>query len=471
MAKNLLFVFADQWRRAAMGFANEDPVITPNMDEFAQKSVYCENAISSFPLCSPHRASLFTGRFLQSTGVFTNCKTGLSMRLRDDEPCIAEALRQNGYQTGYIGKWHLDEPETNNCPTPPSGAKNWDAYTPAGIRRHGFEFWHSYGACDEHLTPHYWENSEKQIQCQKWSPEHETDVALDFIQNRNKDKPFCLFVSWNPPHSPYDEVPEKYLKLYENKELPLRENVLLNNIHHHTGEPVGYSRQQLAQVQKEYFAAVSGLDEQFGRLLQELKKQGLNDDTIVVLSADHGDMLGSHDLMAKHVWYEESVGIPFVIGGGGIKNGKCNTVFGSADIAPTLLELLDTQIPAQMQGKSIAEDLKTLKTDENSYTFMAACPGRDVFLKSFKEAEKSPMDFGWRAVRSLRYTYVIDVGYETTPQLSRILYDNMADKYQMHPVLIDNVQENKIAAELEQKLCAFLKSENDGFLQHIKGEL
>ncbi|MEG0395333.1 MAG: sulfatase [Oscillospiraceae bacterium] len=467
MAKNLLFVFADQWRRAAMGCAKEDPVITPNMDAFAEESVYCNNATSSFPLCSPHRASLFTGRNLQSTGVFTNCKTGLSMRLKDSEPCIAEVLRLKGYQTGYIGKWHLDEPEQNNSETPASGASAWDAYTPPGIRRHGFEFWHSYGACDKHLTPHYWENSEKAIEINEWSPKHETDVAIDYIENRDKEKPFCLFVSWNPPHSPYDTVPEEYLDLYKDKALPFRENVCLDNIHHHTFEPLNYTEAELRAVQKGYFAAVSGLDDQFGRLIKALKEMGIDKDTIVVLSADHGDMLGSHALMAKHVWYEESIGIPFVIGGAGMGHGECGTVFGSADIAPTLLDMLGADIPAAMEGKSIAEDIVNCKTDETGVAYLVACPGRDVFLESFAKAGKNPMDFGWRGVRTQRYTYIIDVGYTPEPCLSRLLYDNLNDKYQMHPLTIQSTADNAVAKELEQKLCAFLQTENDGFLQHI----
>ena len=103
--KNLLFVFADQWRRMAMGCAGQDPVLTPRMDAFASKSMYCTDATSSFPLCSPHRASLFTGRWPQSTGMFTNCKPGLSVRLRDEEVCIGEVMKENGYRTAYIGKW------------------------------------------------------------------------------------------------------------------------------------------------------------------------------------------------------------------------------------------------------------------------------------------------------------------------------------------------------------------------------
>ena len=153
--KNLLFVFADQWRGSAIGYAREDPVQTPVMDRFCEESVYCDHAFSTFPLCSPHRASLLTGRYPLSTGFFTNCKTGLSMRLQDGEIGIGQVLKEAGYQTAYIGKWHLDEPERNREENPASGALGWDAFTPPGVRRHGFDYWYSYGASDAHLQPHY----------------------------------------------------------------------------------------------------------------------------------------------------------------------------------------------------------------------------------------------------------------------------------------------------------------------------
>ncbi|MFR1832845.1 MAG: sulfatase-like hydrolase/transferase [Lachnospiraceae bacterium] len=465
--KNLLFVFADQWRRDAMGFAGKDPVKTPNMDGFAEESVFCTDAVSTFPLCSPHRASLLTGKNPLHTGVFTNCKTGLSMGLKEDEICIGDVLKSCGYQTGYIGKWHLDEPEQNHCPNPQSGAKNWDAYTPPGHKRHGFDFWYSYGAWDQHMSPHYWTDSPKQIQVKKWSPEHETDIALEYIKSHKDSGPFALFVSWNPPHSPYDQVPRKYLDLYK-EELPLKENVELENIHHHTYEPVGYSRKELLQVTKEYYAAVSGLDDQFGRLIQTLKEMGIYEDTLIVLSADHGDMMGSHGLMAKHVWYEESIGIPLVIGGGGLKKRICHTLIGSPDFMPTILGLLELPIPESAEGMDCSGDIKGSLEHPDHVCFLAACPGRDVFLEKFRKAGKNPMDFGWRGIRTRKYVYVIDVGYETTPKQSRHLYDLEEDPLQMRPEVIENSKEHPVAGFLESRLKEWLKDQNDGFLMNIE---
>lgn len=470
MKKNLLFVFADQWRRDAVGFAGKDPVKTPNMDSFARSGVYCTDAISTFPLCSPHRASLLTGKHPLSTGVFTNCKTGLSMGLKEEETCIGDVLKSCGYHTGYIGKWHLDEPDRNKSDQPESGAKNWDAFTPPGPRRHGFDFWYSYGACDQHLSPHYWADTPKQIQAHTWSPEHETDVAIDYLKKQKSEEPFALFISWNPPHSPYDQVPDKYLDLYRDEDIPLKENVDLTNIHHHTYEPAGYSKEELIQITKEYYAAVSGLDDQFGRLIQTLKDQGLYDDTIIVLSADHGDMMGSHGLMAKHVWYEESIGIPLILGGAGLQPSVCHTLIGSPDFMPTLLGLLNLPIPETVEGTDCSEDISGNPVHKDNICYLAACPGRDIFLKAFEEAGKSPLDFGWRGIRTSRYVYIVEAGYDTTPHVSRLLYDLQEDPLEMNPVSVGRPSNHPAAMELEEKLIEWLKQQKDGFLMHMEAQ-
>ena len=331
--KNLLFVFADQWRRSALGAAQDEPVVTPHMDAFAREAVYCENGVSSLPLCSPARASILAGRTPLSTGVFTNCKTGLAIRLKDEERCISDVLRDAGYRTGYIGKWHLDEPELNHGPAPASGARNWDAYTPPGPRRHGFDFWHSYGAWDQHNSPHYWRDDPEKIQVHQWSPIHETDVALDFIcgetpgAQKDADAPFALFLSWNPPHSPYDTAPQHCYDLYPPaRDLPLRPNARLQHIEHHTEEQVPGDEEAQLENLRGYYAAISGIDEQFGRLMAELKASGQYENTLIVLTADHGDMMLSHGMMGKHVWYEESIGVPLIFGGGGLAPGRSATV-------------------------------------------------------------------------------------------------------------------------------------------------
>ncbi|MBD5094460.1 MAG: sulfatase [Subdoligranulum sp.] len=470
MQKNLLFVFADQWRRHAMGCAGADPVETPHMDRFAAGGVYCRNAVSACPLCSPHRASLLTGLQPLTTGVFTNCKPGLAMKLREDVPSLGTILKENGYNTGYIGKWHLDEPEIDRTPEPESGARAWDAYTPPGAGRHGFDDWCSYGAWDAHLDPHYWTDSPAQIKPGKWSPEYETDRAIEFLQRQTPEKPFGLVLSWNPPHSPYDEVPEQYLARYREKEIPLRENVCFDSLHCHTGEPMDMTPADLLKKTRQYYAAVTGLDEQFGRLLDALDRLGLRENTCVVLSADHGDMMGSHGLMAKHVWYEESINIPFVAAGPGLLPGRCDTVIGGADILPTLLEWLELPVPESLEGTSRFAGIRQHTGADDSAAYICACPGSKAFLKMFREAGKDPKDFGWRALRTQRYTYVIDVGYEPDPVPRRYLYDLEKDPYQFAPRILNSAGEDPIAQNLEKRLLGCIRAYHDGFWMHVAAQ-
>jgi len=460
--KNLLFVFADQWRADAMGYAHADPVITPNMDAFCEESTYCDHAFSTFPLCSPHRASLLTGKYPLSCGFFTNCKPGLSMRLEDDEYCISEALASAGYQTAYIGKWHLDEPEINNDPAPASGARHWDAYTPPGPRRHGFEYWYSYGTYDVHLNPHYWTDTPEMICPGKWSVEHETDKAIEYMSCiREKDRPFAMFLSWNPPHNPYVQVPDRYFNLYPDTKL--KDNVLLDSIRHHTGEEVGYTEEQLRLTTRQYYAAVSGLDDQFGRLIRYLKEEGLYEDTVVVLSADHGDMMGSHGLMGKHVWYEESIRIPFVVHAAEGQKPFCHTCIASEDMAPTLLGLLDVPIPDSFEGRNCSDYIMTECEDLNRMSFLCACPGRDVFLAQFREHGKNPMHYGWRGVRTQTHTYVMELGYDVTPAPARYLYCLEDDPHQLRPLDLTDPAALEIARNLECATCRWLRKQNDGF--------
>jgi arylsulfatase A-like enzyme len=465
---NIVYVFADQWRRQAAGFMKEDPVMTPNMDQFAQESAVVRNAVSCTPLCSPHRAALLTGRYALSTGVYTNCKLGADIMLSPEEECISDVLHREGYATGYIGKWHLDLPELNVSENPVSGAKRWDAYTPPGPKRHGFDFWYSYGAFDQHLKPHYWKDTPEKIQMDQWSPEHETDVALSFIEERgrNKDQPFALFISWNPPHTPFELVPEKYQALYDEENIQLRANAnTLDTLQVHTGETFPGGHEKLVRYTRDYYAAVSGLDDQFGRLLQGLQEQGFADNTIVVLTSDHGELLGSHGLMAKHSWHEESIGVPFIIRWPeAIRPVETDLVLNTVDIMPTLLSMAGLTIPDSVQGEDLSNVLLEGKAEtEDRMVYLSAFPGRKEAMDAYRDAGLDNRLYGWRAVRNRRYTYVVHKGYFPGEPEVRLLYDLEEDPYQVKPISIRTASEHPVAEGLERELAHFLSLTGDGF--------
>ncbi|MSS07237.1 sulfatase [Clostridium sp. WB02_MRS01] len=459
MKTNLLYVFADQWRAHAIGYMNMDQVVTPNIDSFAQESMRFTNAYSTFPLCSPHRASLMTGKYPFRVGMWTNCKIGLEEKvmLRPQELCIGDVLKAEGYQTGYIGKWHLDASELNFSSNPKSGAKDWDAYTPPGERRHGFDYWLSYGAWDDHLDPHYWQDDEKQIKPGKWSAEFETDKAIEYMEARKgEEQPFALYLSYNPPHLPYELVPDRYYDKFKDLEVHYRENV---------PEEMREKGGLLETQTRQYYAAVHGIDEQFGRILQYLKDHNMEENTIVVLSADHGEMLGSHGLMSKNVWYEESIHIPLMMRQKGrIQAVDNDGIFASPDHMPTILELLDLSIPETCEGYSHVKGM--FGKDENEPQDMLICsyPGGADAVKAFSDKGLTHKAYGWRGIKDERYTYVIFNGYAPGEEQKEYLYDNKEDPYQINPELIDKDCQRTDILAFREKLKNYLCKTEDPFL-------
>lgn len=456
---NLLYIFADQWRYEALGCNHGDQVRTPWMDRFAQESMCFSNAYSTFPLCSPHRASLMTGKYPFSVGMWTNCKVGLEEKimLKPQETCIGNVLKEYGYQTGYIGKWHLDASEQNFTPNPQSGAREWDAYTPPGERRQGFDYWLSYGACDDHLNPHYWMDDATQIKPGKWSAEFETDKAIEFMEERKDgDSPFALFLSYNPPHLPYELVPERYYEKYKDLPVKFRENVP-EELRGEDGKLITQTRQ--------YFAAVSGIDDQFSRIYEYLRENHMEENTLVVLSADHGDMLGSHGLMSKNVWYEESIHIPLMMRQKGrVREGNNDVIFASPDHMPTILELLDIPVPEVCQGYSHKRGMLGADGKAPEHMFLCSYPGSAELVREFSERGLTHKAYGWRGIKTKRYTYVISNGYHPEDGQTELLYDDLEDPYQLHPRTIEKTCQEPQIQRFRSLVKEYLELTQDPFL-------
>ena len=364
---NLVFVFADQMRGSAMGFLGEEPVVTPNLDRFAQQSIVFTEAASNYPVCSPYRAMLMTGRYPHRNGVISNCLSRTApfgVELKKDAKCWSDVLKANDYSLGYIGKWHLEAPYkpyidcANN-----RGAQAWNEWTPPD-RRHGFEYWYAYNTYDFHMRPLYWGNNADRNgfhYVDQWGPAHEADLAIKFIEDRagqyrQSGKPFALVVSMNPPHTPYSQHPERYLEPYSkmsDDELCQRPNI----------PPAGtrWGDHYRSQI-RHYYAMITGVDEQFGRIVTALDKAGLAEDTIVVFTSDHGNCLGIHDHGTKNVPEDESMRIPLMMRyPGKLQPRKDDLLISVPDLYPTLLDLmgLGEKLPPEVEGVSHARLLLT----------------------------------------------------------------------------------------------------------------
>ncbi len=460
---NLVFVVADEFRQQSLGFMNEDRVITKNLDRFANESTVINNAYSNFPVCSPYRAMLFTGRYPYKNGVIGNCNSKgnpYGVYLRDRDVCISDCLALAGYETGYIGKWHLDSPEPSEVDYLEGYRQEdgilWDAYTPPGPKRHGFKFWHSYGCCDRHLEPHYWHNDAKvdeRICPKEWSVKHETDVAVSYILNedgkqRDPNKPFALFVSYNPPHMPFEQVPEEYVRMYDgvdNEDLLDRANVSRlqdkNLFDRRDGEE--FYNTALSHV-KNYFAAVTGVDDNFGRILDAIDRT-CKDDTIVIFTSDHGEMMGSHGLMYKTLWYDESFKVPFLIRfPNKIPVKRSNLFLNVPDLMPTILSLMNQKAPENIDGFDKSDHiLKGFEVYEDELM-------NEVFYLN-------PMA-NLRGLRNSEYMFVVKRNYHNDESYRLF---KVSDKYQLNDVAPENPN---VVKELRARLDVWLQKSGDIWL-------
>lgn len=368
---NIIYVFPDQFRNDACGFWRQegfqeyrkmkgDPTITPNLDKFARESLVLSSAQSNCPVSSPHRAMLMTGMYsAEKNGVPVNCNSQApKSSLNPNAITIGDVFSQNGYDCAYIGKYHLDAPTRNDPQRPGKYVMDvkvvWDAYTPQELR-HGFNYWFSYGTFDTHKNPHYWDNNGKKHEPHEYSPIFEAKKAIEYMKNvgnvRDTDKPFLMMISMNPPHSPYNSLRdcmEEDYNLY--KDIPLdsllRPNVTNRNMSKIKSTPY-------------YFANVTGVDRAFGMILDALKELGLDKNTIVVFTSDHGETMCSHEVSdAKNLPYSEAMNVPFILRyPKKIKHRVDPMLLSTPDIMPTLLGLsgLEDKIPAEIQGKNYSK--------------------------------------------------------------------------------------------------------------------
>ena len=454
---NLLIIMADQWRAQATGFDGKEAVKTPYLDKYAKESLVLSQMVSNYPVCSPARAMLMTGQWPIKNKVYSNVNSAsapFGVELQEAAVTWSDILKKNGYSNGYIGKWHVDSPYKPFIPTSNNvGKVAWNEWT-APEKRHGFDYWYSYGTYDVHNRPMYWDTNAKRDEfhyVDQWGPIHEADKAIAFMKNedgkiRKSDAPFSLVVSMNPPHSEYETVPENYYNLY--KDIPLEDLLTDENI-----PPAGTKGgDQYRHDIKYYYANITGVDEQIGRILQGLKDQKLDENTIVIIMADHGNCLGKHSEVSKNNVYEESLRIPYIVNWKGrIEPRMDNTFLGSIpDIYPTLLDLMGMkkQIPVTIDGKSYAQYYLNGQGPKPSEQFiLGAIISDNVDINS-----------GFRGVRTndFKLSYVKKNGKNEL-----VLFDLKADPFEMNNIY--NPQ-HPMVKKLTPVLKKYLKETGDGFV-------
>ncbi len=420
---NILFVVADQWRAQAFGFAGDPNVKTPHLDRFEKESVNFTQAVAGMPVCSPTRASLLTGERPETHGIFLN-----DVPLRTNAVTLPKELKRAGYDTGCIGKWHID------------GHGSRSAFIPRE-RRQGFDYWKVLECTHAYNNSAYYADGPEKLKWDGYDAIAQTRDAQAYLQDRAKaGKPFLLWLSWGPPHNPYEIAPPKYRAMYSPEKIKLHPNV--------PPSAQATARKELAG----YYAHCTALDDCFADLLHTLDDTGLATNTIVVFTSDHGDMLWSHDQQRKQRPWEESARVPMLFrvpASLGIKAQRLAATINTEDVMPTLLSLCGREIPKSVEGFNFAGAMRG-GADPSGGATIVRC------ISPFGEYTRSRGGREYRALRTAKHTYVRDLN---GPWL---LYDNEIDPFQTNN-MIDRPEYATLQRNLEVRLKQKLREQHDEF--------
>lgn len=370
--KNIMFIMADQLRYDALGFMKKFPVKTPNIDRLAESGTVFNNAYCSNPVCVPARATLMTGVYSYDHGVYYN-----DQNWPDSMETFADKLAKNCYYTTLIGKTHFF-PRRKSAgfqkmflPEDYGEYLKKTGYAKKPVKR---------SVSDVNDLNAGYPIEPTNVPLEHYRPVHYTDRVmheLDLICQRREcrelgNEPFLMKVSYSLPHTPCNP-PEPYFSMYGKDDIPMpvkteaelntfsRQMLEFNDIWSQMDED------RLLRNRAQYFGCVTLIDEMIGRIIQKLKDLGLYDNTLIVLTSDHGDHLCDHHLQQKGSFFDASARVPFIFSGPGIPEGKViDENVSHIDLYPTILDYCSLSMPRMRDenGKIIYRD--TPETDAMS---------------------------------------------------------------------------------------------------------
>ncbi|TXK49379.1 sulfatase [Pontibacter qinzhouensis] len=450
---NVIFILSDDHRYDFMGFMNKVPGLqTPYMDQLAKEGAHLENAFVTTSLCSPSRASILTGQYAHTHTIVDN-----NAPLPEGLTFFPEYMQKAGYQTGFFGKWHMGN--TDDMPQP------------------GFDQWISFKGQGVYYNPILNINGKPVQQLQgSYITDLLTDQTLDWLKKRDKNKPFFAYLSHKGVHAEFEPAkrhagkykdmpviapPSMYLtatensKVYGEKQEPkgpvntrdIPEWVRKQRNSWHGVDGMYDGDIEFDAFYRQYCETLLGVDESIGRVLDYLKKEGLDKNTIVIYMGDNGFIFGEHGLIDKRNMYEQSIRVPLLVRGPGVvKPGlKVPQMMLNIDIAPTILAMAGLPTPDNMQGTSFLPFLKG----------QPVVNWRDrMYYEYYWEwaFPQTPTVFG---ARTDRYKYIYNHGIWDTNEL----YDIKNDPEEMNN-LIRDPQYEQIARELKADMWNWLESTN-----------
>ncbi len=457
---NILIIYPDQMRYDAMGCAGNPVIKTPHIDRLAGEGVQFVQAYSSYPVCSPFRASVLTGKYPQKHGMIQN-----HFPLRADQTFLAEVLKDAGYRTGYIGKWHLE-----GGPKP--------GFVPPD-RRFGFERFIGFNRGHDYLDSIYFDDEGRAYHCRRFEPDYQTDQFISLIESAvqaDEGKPFFGYLSLGPPHFPM-KMPQYLRDIYDPAEVPLPPGVpdpelqekfqrLRNEVYckgdarskhksHAAGErkPPGEpeSEAEIRRFIADYYGMIHNVDWNIGRILNRLDALGIADDTVVALLSDHGDMLGQHGHFCgiKNEAYRAAMHVPLVIRyPARFESRKTEAMVDvGVDMMPTLLDLCGIDPPLGMDGKSYLPALDG-RSDE----------ARDIlYYQNFAQSGGNPGEFapfGQRGIRTKEWLYV-------RHRERRVLLIDEREDYHEQNNLVDEAKYESSMDRFDEEIEANMRATGD----------
>ena len=385
---------------------------------------------------------LMTGRWPYQQGVIDN-----SIPLSANEATIGKAFKAAGYDTAYIGKWHLDGHGRSSY-IPPERRQGFghNEHCSWQVLECTHDYNHSIYYAGNDPSKRLWEGDSNE-HC--YDAEAQTRAAQEYIHQHDPEKPFLLVLSWGPPHNPYDTAPQRFRDLYDPEKITFRPNVILNR----QDKPYRHYTLSPAEELAGYYAHISALDACLADLLQTLDKTGLAENTIFVYTSDHGDMLWSHGEWRKQWPFDESIRVPFLLryprqfG----RSGKAlDALINTPEIMPTLLGLCGLPIPGMVEGRDLAPILRGEASDDVDVALIAC-------YQPFSEFQPAWGGRAYRGIRTRRYTFARDLN---GPWL---FFDNETDPYQQHN-LCGDPDHVDLQSALDQQLQHILAERGDEFL-------
>ncbi|RKY78302.1 arylsulfatase [candidate division KSB1 bacterium] len=425
-APNIVFIFSDQQRWDTVGCYGQELDITPNLDHMAEEGVRFEYAFTCQPVCGPARACLQTGKYATEVGCHTNHRM-----LPLKEKTIAHYLSENGYEVGYIGKWHL-------ASYGPRGGKNDFRTRPVPPERRGGykDFWLASDVLE--FTSHSYDGhmfdgnmNKREFPPGRYRVDVLTDWVLEYLRTRSDKKPFFLFVSYIEPHHQNDhghyEGPHGSKERFKEFKVP--------------GDLVGTDGDWREEF-PDYLGCVNSLDQNLGRIRDELNQLGIADNTLVIYTSDHGSHFRTRNSEYKRSCHDGCIRIPMIAYGPGFTGGKViSNLVSLIDLPPTILKAGGVEPPSYMRGKALQELLEGEVKDWPQEVFLqiseSQC-GRAIRTKKWKYSVRAPEKGGSDPSSEI---YVED-----------FLYDLEADPHERN-----NLVESEDHIEVRQRLSEILK--------------